>query len=80
MARKQASTSLTNVAAGGISTVNINISSQPSQLNLIEGYSISSTGDLLPLQLYVSDANTITVRVRNVATTNQTGAITVYYL
>ena len=80
LARKQASTSLTNVAAGGISTVNINISSQPSQLNLIAGYSISSTGDLLPLQLYVADANTITVRVRNVATTNQTGAITVYYL
>lgn len=80
LARKQASSSLTNVTSGGISTVNINISSQPSQLNLIVGYSISSTGDLIPLQLYVSDANTITVRVRNVVPTTQSGAITVYYL
>lgn len=77
--RKSVTGTLGPVSPGDIATYSLDISSSPSMLLLMCGFSIAANTELVPLQVYVSGPNSITVRVKNVSNNNISGSIVVYY-
>lgn len=69
------------VAVQTLYTVDIDVSSNPANIGMITGFSIASTGWLLPLQIYMPNKNTIHVRLVNIhVSAAQTGNLTIYYM
>ena len=78
--KKWVSAEFTNVPAGDIATVDVDISSNPAVFDLVVGFQVQSTTSLVPLRVRVPNKNTVSVRVRNVAATTQSGSIVVDYI
>ncbi len=81
MTPKSVTIGFSTVPANDILTADYDISSDPATFGLIVGFMIQSTGDLVPLRVKMNSKTSISVRVRNLTATPQSGAsIAVYYI
>lgn len=69
-----------SVSASSIYTEDVDISSAPSELGLIVGFAITSTTDIVPMQVYIAGSNTIHIRVRNLVPNDIGAYMTIFYL
>ena len=77
--RKETTISFT-VSANDIYTDDVDISSAPSELGSVVGFAITSTTDIVPMQVYTSSSNTIHIRVRNLSPNSIGAYMTIYYV
>lgn len=68
-----------SVPANDIASGDFDVSSSPGDNLMVVGFDISSSTSVLPMQIYMSDKNTIHYRLRNISGSAQTCALYVYY-
>lgn len=66
-----------SVSANNIDTKTLSVSD--AKYHIVKGFAVMSSTSVIPMQIYFSDDNTITVRVRNVASSTQTATVAIYY-
>ena len=77
---KEVVANISTVSANTIQTFTIDISSNPAYNKLIKGFLIGNTPELVIEQLYCASQTSIAVRVRNLTSSQISGAtILVYY-
>lgn len=75
---KQATATIPVTSAGSLYTADIDISDKPAIFQLLKGFSITATAELVPLQIYFNSLNSIHIRVR--ALNSGDGYLTIYYI
>lgn len=78
LTRKSTNKSIT-VGASTIESGDIDVTSNPGENLFVVGFDISSSTEIVPLQIYMSNKNTIHYRLRNITSAQQTCTLYVYY-
>ena len=68
------------ISASEINTVDLDVSSNPSEYGLVKGFAIGNTERVAMVSCYFTAQNTIRVRCLNYASSTQSAYITVFYI
>lgn len=75
---KQAAVTIPVTSAGSLYTTDIDISDKPAIFQLLKGFAITSSSELIPIQIYFNNSSSIHIRVRALATSD--GYLIIYYI
>ena len=77
--RKSKQISSISVSANDIVTGDADVSSDPGESLFVIGFDVSASTQVVPMQVYMSNKNTIHYRLKNVSNSAQTCTLYVYY-
>jgi hypothetical protein len=79
LTRKSKQISSISVSANDIETGDADVSSDPGDNLFVVGFDVSASTQVVPMQIYMSNKNTIHYRLKNVSNSAQTCTLYVYY-